>query len=159
MRALKNNLSFRLELFVTPTLIGSFQVFKERFAFYREQKKDYIEPFSFLQGWFWIPSHKKTKPPVPFGIGGFEKGSLTMSYFHWKYNQLSSALKRFTVLFGMGRSGTTSVWSSGKGFCVRALYAYIEFFAKKVKLTSALHSHSLQILIATGLCRLQAARL
>ncbi len=57
-----------------------------------------------------------------------------MSYFHWKYNQLSSALKRFTVLFGMGRSGTTSVWSSGKGFCVRALYAYTEFFAKKVKL-------------------------
>ena len=28
-----------------------------------------------------------------------------MSYFHWKYNQLSSALRRFTVLFGMGRSG------------------------------------------------------
>ena len=24
-----------------------------------------------------------------------------MSYFHWKYNQLSSALRRFTVLFGM----------------------------------------------------------
>ena len=23
-----------------------------------------------------------------------------MSYFHWKYNQLSSALRRFTVLFG-----------------------------------------------------------
>ena len=27
-----------------------------------------------------------------------------MSYFHWKYNQLSSALRRFTVLFGMGSS-------------------------------------------------------
>ena len=26
---------------------------------------------------------------------------------------LSSALKRFTVLFGMGRSGSTSLWSSG----------------------------------------------
>ena len=39
-----------------------------------------------------------------------------MSYFHWKYNQLSSAIKRFTVLFGMGRSGTASLWSSGKGF-------------------------------------------
>ena len=39
-----------------------------------------------------------------------------MSYFHWKYNQLSSAIRRFTVLFGMGRSGTTSLWSSGKGF-------------------------------------------
>ena len=32
-------------------------------------------------------------------------GSRAMSYFHWKYNQLSSALRRFTVLFGMGRSG------------------------------------------------------
>ena len=46
----------------------------------------------------------------------FEWKSLTVTYFHWKYNQLSSAQKRFTVLFGMGRSGTTSVWPSGKGF-------------------------------------------
>ena len=50
--------------------------------------------------------------------------SLTMSYFHWKYNQLSSAIKRFTVLFGMGRSGTASLWSSGKGFVLAD-----EFFA------------------------------
>ena len=28
--------------------------------------------------------------------------------------------KVFTVLFGMGRSGTTSLWSSGKGFAARA---------------------------------------
>ena len=42
--------------------------------------------------------------------------SLTMSYFHWKYNQLSSALRRFTVLFGMGRSGAALLWPSGKGF-------------------------------------------
>ena len=42
--------------------------------------------------------------------------SLAVTYFHWKYNQLSSAQKRFTVLFGMGRSGTTSVWPPGKGF-------------------------------------------
>jgi hypothetical protein len=47
---------------------------------------------------------------------GSALGSLTMSYFHWKYNQLSSAIRRFTVLFGMGRSGTVSLWSSGKGF-------------------------------------------
>ena len=39
--------------------------------------------------------------------------SQAMSYFHWKYNQLSSALRRFTVLFGMGRSGTTLLWSLG----------------------------------------------
>ncbi len=37
-----------------------------------------------------------------------------MSYFHGKYIPLSSALRRFTVLFGMGRGGTTSLWSSGK---------------------------------------------
>ncbi|MBO5658246.1 MAG: hypothetical protein J6S08_02295, partial [Duodenibacillus sp.] len=35
--------------FVTPTLIGSFQVFKEQFAFYREQKKKYIQTFFVLQ--------------------------------------------------------------------------------------------------------------
>ena len=31
---------------------------------------------------------------------------------------LSSALNRFTVLFGMGRSGTNSLWSSGKTFAL-----------------------------------------
>ena len=36
-----------------------------------------------------------------------------MSYFRWKYIQLSSALNRFTVLFGMGRGGSNSLWSSG----------------------------------------------
>ena len=36
-----------------------------------------------------------------------------MSYFHWKYNQLSSAQKCFTVLFGMGRRGSTTLWSPG----------------------------------------------
>jgi len=30
---------------------------------------------------------------------------------------VSSALRRFTVLFGMGRSGTNSLWSSGITFC------------------------------------------
>lgn len=40
-------------------------------------------------------------------------GSLAMTYFHWKYNQLSSAQRRFTVLFGMGRSGTATLWSPG----------------------------------------------
>ena len=45
-------------------------------------------------------------------------GSRAMSYFHWKYNQLSSALRRFTVLFGMGRSGTTPLWSPGQACCL-----------------------------------------
>jgi hypothetical protein len=44
---------------------------------------------------------------------GFEWVSPAMSYFHWKYNQLSSALKCFTVLFGMGRRGSTTLWSPG----------------------------------------------
>ena len=61
-----------------------------------------------------------TKTPVSFETGVLGMVSLTMSYFHWKYNQLSSAIRCFTVLFGMGRSGTTSLWSSGKGFAARA---------------------------------------
>ena len=44
---------------------------------------------------------------------GVHIGSLAMTYFHWKYNQLSSAQRRFTVLFGMGRSGTATLWSPG----------------------------------------------
>ena len=36
-----------------------------------------------------------------------------MSYFHGKCIPLSSAQRRFTVLFGMGRGGSTSLWSSG----------------------------------------------
>ena len=62
----------------------------------------------------------QTKTPVSFETGVLGMVSLTMSYFHWKYNQLSSAIRCFTVLFGMGRSGTTSLWSSGKGFAARA---------------------------------------
>ena len=34
---------------------------------------------------------------------------------------LSSAQRRFTVLFGMGRSGATSLWSSGLTCCLAAL--------------------------------------
>ena len=37
-----------------------------------------------------------------------------MTYFRGKCNPLSSARRRFTVLFGMGRSGSTLLWSSGK---------------------------------------------
>ena len=44
-----------------------------------------------------------------------------MSYFRTVYLALSSALRRFTVLFGMGRRGTTSLWPPGKA-CV--LFAF-----------------------------------
>ena len=37
-------------------------------------------------------------------------GRLAVSYFHMANATLSSALRRFTVLFGMGRRGTTSLW-------------------------------------------------
>jgi hypothetical protein len=39
------------------------------------------------------------------------KGSLAMPYFRASAPALSSAMKRFTVLFEMGRSGTTSLLS------------------------------------------------
>ena len=35
-----------------------------------------------------------------------------MTYFHAVYPALSSALRRFTVLFGMGRRGPNALWSS-----------------------------------------------
>jgi hypothetical protein len=41
-------------------------------------------------------------------------GSLTMTYFRAVYPALSSALRRFTVLFGMGRRGANALWSSEK---------------------------------------------
>ena len=41
---------------------------------------------------------------------GFAMGRLAVSYFHMANATLSSALRCFTVLFGMGRRGTTSLW-------------------------------------------------
>ena len=38
-----------------------------------------------------------------------------MTYFRTKKIALSSALERFTVLFGMGRGGSTPLWSSDIG--------------------------------------------
>ena len=38
-----------------------------------------------------------------------------MTYFHAKKIALSSALERFTDLFGMGRGGSTPLWSSDIG--------------------------------------------
>ena len=53
------------------------------------------------------------KKPTPYGMG-FLIGSLVVSYFRTVYLALSSALRRFTVLFGMGRRGTTSLLPPGK---------------------------------------------
>ena len=49
---------------------------------------------------------------------GFLIGSLAVSYFRTVYLALSSALRRFTVLFGMGRRGTTSLLPPGKTGCL-----------------------------------------
>ena len=57
-------------------------------------------------------SNKKT--PTGRSDRGFSFGSLAVSYFRTVYLALSSALRRFTVLFGMGRRGTTSLWPPGK---------------------------------------------
>ena len=39
-----------------------------------------------------------------------------MTYFRGRDGPLSSALSRFTVLFGMGRGGSNSLWSSGSNW-------------------------------------------
>ena len=44
----------------------------------------------------------------------FGVGTLTMTYFRAVYPALSSARRRFTVLFGMGRRGANALWSSEK---------------------------------------------
>ena len=62
------------------------------------------------------PIEQPIKKPTPFGVG-FSIGSLAVSYFRTVYLALSSALRRFTVLFGMGRRGTTSLWPPGKASC------------------------------------------
>ena len=38
-------------------------------------------------------------------------GSLALTYFRAVYLALSSALPRFTVLFGMGRRGSRALWA------------------------------------------------
>ena len=47
----------------------------------------------------------------PRGLSFMESPETT--YFRKKYNSLSSAWRRFTVLFGMGRSGSTLLWPPG----------------------------------------------
>ena len=39
------------------------------------------------------------------------EGSLALTYFRAVYLALSSALPRFTVLFGMGRRGSRALWA------------------------------------------------
>ena len=59
-------------------------------------------------------THKAKTPRRETREGRLLDWSLAVSYFRTVYLALSSALRRFTVLFGMGRSGTTSLWPPGK---------------------------------------------
>ena len=78
-----------------------------------------------------FPGRKMNKSPPNFRSEGFLMRSLTVTYFHRKYNRLSSAQRRFTVLFGMGRSGTTLLWPSGKGFVSSGGAELDEIFGKE----------------------------
>src|SRR5204862_5802686 len=53
----------------------------------------------------------KQKTPVLSRARGFVEGSLALTYFRAVYLALSSALPRFTVLFGMGRRGSRALWA------------------------------------------------
>ena len=61
--------------------------------------------------------------PRPDGRGVVLGGCLTMTYFRAVYPALSSACCRFTVLFGMGRSGSSRLKSSGIDRPMRAASA------------------------------------
>ena len=60
----------------------------------------------------WSTPTEKNKPP-DVSIWGFGVNLPDDVLLSRARCSLSSALKRFTVLFGMGRSGSTSLWSSG----------------------------------------------
>ena len=55
---------------------------------------------------------KKQKPRI-LSMRGSRVWCLTVTYFHTGRPALSSAQGRFTVLFGMGRGGSTLLWPSG----------------------------------------------
>ena len=57
--------------------------------------------------------------------GLFRFGSLALTYFRAVYLALSSALPRFTVLFGMGRRGSRALWAPdiARSFTARRMAA------------------------------------
>ena len=79
-------------------------------------------------------------------------GTLTMTYFRAVYPALSSAQRRFTVLFGMGRRGPNALWSSENSSARQhgPMPALPNVFWKKYgfndcTLTSALRKQSLRL--------------
>ena len=57
-----------------------------------------------------FPFRADSKKPNSFELG-FSFGESGNDLLSHGQSALSSALRCFTVLFGMGRSGTTSLWS------------------------------------------------
>jgi hypothetical protein len=56
-----------------------------------------------------VISQRKRAHPTGWAL--FLLGSLALTYFRAVYLALSSALPRFTVLFGMGRRGSRALWA------------------------------------------------
>ena len=54
--------------------------------------------------------------------GPFFVASLAVTYFRAGYTALSSARRRFTVLFGMGRRGSGALWPPGDSVCGGRLF-------------------------------------
>jgi hypothetical protein len=71
-----------------------------------------------------FPAPESTKPP-PASADGGSCGQREPDDYLLSHGQsaLSSAWSRFTVLFGMGRGGTDSLWSSGLTCCRTAFGA------------------------------------
>ena len=53
----------------------------------------------------------KSQKPNSSGVGLLVCWVLAMTYFRTGMTALSSAQRRFTVLFGMGRGGSNALWS------------------------------------------------
>src|SRR5579875_909715 len=68
------------------------------------------------------PPNAKT-PPFWGGVFVLSKGEPDDYLLSHGQSALSSAWSRFTVLFGMGRGGTDSLWSSGMRGCCLAVGA------------------------------------
>ena len=82
-------------------------------------------------------------------------GSLTMTYFRAVYPALSSALRRFTVLFGMGRRGANALWSSEKTVARQAepapRHAYRSTTLEEVKRGSVMDFYQALVKLRKGL--------
>ena len=94
---------------LTPTLIGCW--FLKSWAF---TQLAFAKEYNRLAVAFF-----REENPHAFYAGAFQLIAWRCPTFT-REPALSLAQRRFTVLFGMGRSGTTSLWSSGLTCCLAA---------------------------------------